>query len=193
MTDQPRIAAIVLAAGFSNRFGSADKLAAKLGADSVLAKTLAAYNTPCLARKIAIVQPDSPHAEICRRAGFDVAINDDAAGGMGGSIACAIKALDNATHALIGLGDMPMILPSSIEHICRAIDPAYSIIIPGHNGRRGHPRLFSAVHFSSLAQLTGDSGARHLIAACPHVLDIAVNDAGLVTDIDTPNALAALQ
>lgn len=190
MRDTPRIAGLVLAAGFSKRFGQDDKLAARLGDTTVLEKALAAYASPRLARKILVLQPDSPHADSGRAAGFEIVENPNADDGMGSSIARAVAGLEDETHALIGLGDMPYIRPGTVDDLCRAVDPAHSIIIPTHDGARGHPRLFSSEHFPLLARLTGDAGARGLIAACPRVFEFAVNDAGITNDIDTPDALA---
>ena len=196
MSAAPRIAANVLAAGFSKRFGKTDKLSASLGKNTLLEKSLAAYASPLLTRKIIVLQADSPHAETCSDAGFEIIVNQNAERGMGSSIACAIAALDDTlddtTHALIGLADMPDIEPQTIDYLCRAVEtdaPSHSIIIPTHDGQRGNPRLFSATHFPLLAQLSGDKGAKSIIAACPNILDFAVHDAGILRDVDTVEAL----
>ena len=93
MAQQAKIAAIVLAAGASHRFGAADKLQAHLDNETLLSRSLAAYADAPLARKIAITRPDKNLAAICAAAGFEVIINHHADDGMGTSIATGIAAL----------------------------------------------------------------------------------------------------
>ena len=92
------------------------------------------------------------------------------------------------THAFIGFGDMPFLLPQTPPLIIRAIDKSVSIIVPTYEGQRGHPVLFQAMHFANLKKLDGDKGGRSIITACPNVLDFAVNDEGVCLDIDTQEA-----
>ena len=93
MSATPTIAAIVLAAGFSRRFGADDKLLADINGQPLLAHSLAAYADAPLSQKIAVLQPQSPMAEICAAAGFETVINNKAAEGMGTSIASAMPVL----------------------------------------------------------------------------------------------------
>ena len=189
MSQMPDIAIIVLAAGSSRRFGSADKLQADINGRSMLAISLTAYEQLNDRRKIAVLAPDSPLETICQAAGFDTVSNPRAAQGMGTSIAAGIAAIDGATHALIGFGDMPYLSPETPPLLAKAIDKDCSIIVPTHKGQRGHPVLFAATHFPLLKKLEGDKGGRGIIAACPNVLDFAVHDAGICADIDTQEAL----
>ena len=61
-----------------------------------------------------------------------------------------------------------------------------------HQGRRGHPVGFSAELFSDLVQLTGDEGARRLIARYPS-RGVEVADPGVLIDVDTKADLAAVR
>ena len=190
MSDTPQIAVVVLAAGASRRFGDADKLQAKIKGVPMLAKSLAAYDRLTAAYKIAVLAPDSALGDICNAAGFDTVTNPRAGEGMGTSLAAGINALpDGVTHAFIGFGDMPFLQPQTLQLIARAIDKSVSIIVPTYQDRRGHPVLFAATHFANLKKLEGDKGGRSIIAACPNVLDFAVNDEGVCLDIDTQEAL----
>lgn len=196
MAQQAKIAAIVLAAGASHRFGAADKLQAHLDNETVLDRSLAAYADAPLARKIAITRPDKNLAAICAAAGFEVIINHRADDGMGTSIATGIAALQGETHALIGLGDMPRLQSQTVALLCQSAETSgrsSSIIMPTHANKRGHPRLFAAAHFNDLAALSGDMGGRLIIEGCDNVMEMPVNDAGVMLDIDTQDHLSAAQ
>jgi molybdenum cofactor cytidylyltransferase len=193
MMQQPKIAAIILAAGASHRFGAADKLQASLDNETVLGRSLAAYKDAPVARKIAIIRADKTLAAICDAAGFEAIINHHADRGMGTSIAAGMAALQDETHALIGLGDMPRLSPQTIARLCQAPTDAAGIAVPVYQNMPGHPRLFGAAHFQSLAALRGETGGKQIIAACEHVMEIAVTDAGVMLDIDTKDQLSAAQ
>ena len=61
---------------------------------------------------------------------------------------------------------------------------AYHVTFSYRDFRRGHPVGFSAELFSELLSLTGDEGARRLLARYPAV-GIEVDDPGALMDIDT--------
>jgi molybdenum cofactor cytidylyltransferase len=65
--------------------------------------------------------------------------------------------------------------------------------VPTLNGKRGNPVLWSKQFFAEMSQVAGDVGARHLIGAYPEmVAEVEMADDGVLTDIDTPQALAKL-
>jgi molybdenum cofactor cytidylyltransferase len=69
-----------------------------------------------------------------------------------------------------------------------------AIAVPVHNGKRGNPVLFGREHFPEMLEAEGDSGAKHLIGR--HAEDVAEVDIGseaIFSDVDTPEALAALK
>lgn len=195
MTQEIKIAAIVLAAGASKRFGTADKLLAPYGPTTILGESLAAYNAAPVARKIAVIRPNDALAALCKTAGFEVVENHAADKGMGSSIATGIAALKGETHALIGLGDMPALKAESVALLCQAAatmaDTNSDIALPTYQNRRGHPRLFAAAHFAYLGSLSADEGARKLIESSENILHVPTDDTAIAYDIDTPDDLAA--
>ncbi|MEF9943630.1 MAG: nucleotidyltransferase family protein, partial [Burkholderiaceae bacterium] len=54
-----------------------------------------------------------------------------------------------------------------------------------HAGRRGHPVGFAAALGAELIALTGEAGAREVLARHPPQ-SIEVKDAGVLLDVDTP-------
>jgi molybdenum cofactor cytidylyltransferase len=61
-----------------------------------------------------------------------------------------------------------------------------------HHGKRGHPAVFGAALFAELADPSLEGGARTVVHRhLDRALLVDVEDAGVLTDIDTPEAYAA--
>jgi len=143
-----------------------------------------------IADVIAVVRPaDSDAQQRLRRLltaeGAQLVVCLDADAGMGHSLACGVRARSNAAGWVIALGDMPAVSPSTISAVRDAIARGHETAAPVHLGRRGHPAGFRSTCRDELLALTGDAGARSVLAAHPPVL-IDVDDPGCLLDIDTP-------
>lgn len=189
MSAAPRLAAIVLAAGASTRFGGV-KLAARLHGRPLLAHALAAIppmrRIVVLGHHAGIVAPLLPD-------GAEIVHNPDPAAGMGSSIACGARHLGAEDAVFVVLGDMPHLAPADYHALAAAWRGAGDICVPVHGGRRGHPVLFGAAHFSQLALLAGDRGARRIFAAPQARISEVASSAGALRDYDTPNDLDTAQ
>jgi len=185
-----RPAVIVLAAGTGSRFGAdGHKLTQRLGASSVLGTTL----RHAIASHLSVVVVTTEAlADTARHlvASRDVAIVPEAGAssgsqrlGMGYSIACGVSSRPDATGWLVLPGDMPMVQTATILAVAAALDH-HPIAYAQHRGRRGHPVGFGAELYSELVQLSGDEGARRLVARYP-AHGVEVNDGGVLIDIDT--------
>ena len=63
-------------------------------------------------------------------------------------------------------------------------------VLPTFDGRRGNPVLLGRALFPEISSLSGDQGARRLLAQhAGQVLEIAVDDPGVLRDVDRPEAL----
>lgn len=108
--------------------------------------------------------------------------------GMGTSIARAVaSAADNAGW-MIALADMPFISPATVRKIAGRLTPT-AIVVPTLAGRYGHPVAFGQAYFSALSRLEGDQGGKRLFKE-GQVLEVAVDDLGILQDIDQPQDLA---
>jgi len=115
--------------------------------------------------------------------------------GQGTSIAAGVAALHPETDAvIIALGDQPRlspeIVPALVEAWRRSGKP---IVAPVYRGVQGTPVLFAAEVFPELRALTGDAGARGVVAARRERVERVAFDAAMPPDVDTPEDFARLR
>jgi molybdenum cofactor cytidylyltransferase len=189
------IGVIVLAAGEGRRFrdvAGADKdklLADCTGRDgavrSVIEQVLLSLPAS-LDKRVLVTTEARPQAmRMAQAYGCDIVSIESS--GMGDSIAAGVAACADLDGWLIVLGDMPFILPSSIERVAAAMaDDAVSV--PVQEGEYGHPVGFGRSFGPQLQALSGDRGARPLFKQ-GRVIEVAVDDPGVLWDIDVPSAL----
>jgi molybdenum cofactor cytidylyltransferase len=194
----PRIAAIVLAAGQSRRMGRDNKLLAEIGGQPMVARTVDAA-LGSAARPVVVVLGHEAQRVRAALAGRDVTFvdNPDYAEGLSTSLRAGLAALpDDIDGALVCLGDMPEVRPAHIDKLIAAFNPVEgrAIIVPTTGGKRGNPVLWAARFFAEMKTVAGDVGARHLIGEHAELVrEVPVDDRGVLIDIDTPEALAALR
>ncbi|HTT12986.1 MAG TPA: nucleotidyltransferase family protein [Burkholderiaceae bacterium] len=123
-------------------------------------------------------------------AGCRLVICEQAREGMGASLACGVRATADAKGWVIALADMPAIEPGSIRAVARALAEGYDTAAAFFGERRGHPVGFANSLYAELAALSGDDGARRILAMQPpHRVSVA--DRGVLLDLDTPAGLKA--
>lgn len=164
---------IVLASGRGERFaasvGTIHKLQVQLAGKTVLQHTLDAVQA----------------------SGLPWHLEDTGHPGMGDSIAAAVRATSQAAGWLILPGDLPLIQSDTLRVITAALSN-HDVVVPVYLGRRGHPVAFSANCGQELQCLRGAQGAASVVRAKTPV-ELAVNDIGCVTDIDTVEDLRAAE
>jgi len=195
---RPRIAAILLAAGRSTRMGGPNKLLTEVDGKTMLrhvAETAAAAQVEDI---IAVTghQHEAVAHELSGIARLSCIHNPDYASGLASSLkkGASEAAARLADAALILLGDMPDISPETLNRLIAAYDPEEGrlICVPAFEGRRGNPVLWDARFFDEMQALTGDMGAKPLIASYEEaVCEVPVPDPAIHRDFDTPEALAA--
>jgi molybdenum cofactor cytidylyltransferase len=189
------IGVIVLAAGQGTRFrqvagADRDKLLADCtGRDgavrSVIEQVLVSLPAS-LEKRVLVTTEDRPQvARMAQAYGFEIVLVESS--GMGDSIAAGVVACPQLGGWLIVLGDMPFILPSTVEQVLAGISDD-GISVPVMNGEYGHPVGFGRTFGPGLMALLGDRGAKPLFASA-RVVEVAVEDAGVLWDVDVPEAL----
>ena len=185
------IVGLLLAAGSAKRFGS-DKLRHELPHGVAMAVQAARHLRSEVQTVFAVVSPDTAPdlSNQLKKESCVVVICDNAAEGMGASLACAARAAGERAGYLVALGDMPFIRPSSIAAVRDALAAGAPLAAPYWRARRGHPVGISGRFFDALLSSKGDEGAKQLLAANEKALvKVPVGDPGVVRDIDTPEDL----
>lgn len=193
-----RVVALVMAAGYSRRYGDTDKRQARLGdGKTLLATTLARIEQAFPQVRVAIREEDdalrlglAPSTPLIRLRRAPL--------GLGASLAEAVAALGrdrrlrDAQAVAVLLGDMPRLQPETLRALQQRITHD-TIWRPCCGGQPGHPVLFGRDVWPELERLTGKTGAKALIQRhASRYRTYDVDDAGTLIDIDTPDALAGL-
>lgn len=182
---------ILLAAGFSHRFGPQNKLLQPLGNGDSIAVQAAKNLIAALPTSLAVVRPSyNKLAEQFWQIQLNVIACPDDKTEMADSLALAIEAASKFEAArdgyVIALADMPFIQPATIIKVVAAIQAGASIAMPSYQGQRGHPVGFSAKFKEALMAVSGEQGARTIIKRHEDELTlIQTDDVGVITDIDT--------
>jgi molybdenum cofactor cytidylyltransferase len=188
MSDAP-VVGILLAAGSASRFGGG-KLMAMLPGANPPTTLIAASLRPLRAAVDSVVavvrDDDAALAAFLRAQGARVTVCPNAADGMGASLAWGVRAAPVASAWVVALADMPWIAVSSVGAIVAALRAGAAVAAPRMDGVRGHPVGFSAACFGELCALSGDEGAKRILAArAASVTLVDVADRGVLLDIDT--------
>lgn len=192
------VAGLILAAGQGLRFGSDKRLAWMPDGRTLLASALQPYVGVCQPLLVVIRPDDVAAREIAKSCGAQVVVCPDAALGMGHALAQGAQALlampgvGGVEGVLIGLADMPRVSRASLQALLQALLASDRPVVPVHQGTFGQPRALPARYVPALASLQGDQGARHLLDWQREALHLAVDDPGVLLDVDTPEDLRTL-
>jgi molybdenum cofactor cytidylyltransferase len=184
------ICAIVLAAGRSRRMGT-QKLLLPLAGTTVIGHVVDQLLTSVLGGIYVVTghQADRVGAELAGRR-VHVVVNADYEAGMLSSVRCGLRALPRACEGvLVALGDQPSITSALVNEMVRAFAAGESgIVVPVHEGRRGHPLLFSVRFADEVLTRHDDVGLRGLLRAHPDdVLELPGGSQAVLSDMDCPD------
>jgi molybdenum cofactor cytidylyltransferase len=181
-------ALILLAAGRSVRFGDTDKLAEPYLGKPLAFHAVTAFEDMPFAFRVAVTL--ETHLDFGGR-GYDVIVNDLPEEGQARSVRLGVAeaARRGAAAAMIALADMPRVTAAQLYRLIDDAEGDDAVVASSDGVKPSPPALFGAAHFDALKQLSGDRGARDLIARGRHV----VTSPAELIDIDTPEDLAALR
>lgn len=199
----PDIAAIVLAAGSSRRYGPHNKLLADIHGTPLIARVVERVAQSSTGQIVVVTGHDAERIEAAvSRADIGTPLsfvhNARHLEGMGTTVAEGIKALGPVIKAaIVTPGDMPDIDALMIDRLIAMFEVSRqaAIIYPAlASGEQRNPVLWPRRFFPQLAALTGDAGGRHLIKAAAALVPaqtIAVPIAADASfaDIDVPDEL----
>jgi molybdenum cofactor cytidylyltransferase len=194
----PRIAALVLAAGQSRRMGGPNKLLEEVDGKPLVAHAVDTARAADVVGIVVVTGHERGRVESAL-AGREVRLvhNPDFAEGLSTSLKAGLQALPaDADGAIVCLGDMPRLKPTHLDRLIAAFNPVEgrTICVPTFRHKRGNPVLWGRRFFAEMQAVAGDVGARHLIGEhADQVAEVEMDDAAVLLDVDTPEALAALK
>jgi len=192
-----KIAAVVLAAGQSNRFGPQNKLLAHLDGRPLL-RGVVEEVVGGGADPVAIVTGCDRLSIEAALAGLPVGFvhNEGWRAGMGSSIAAGVAALgEDVEAAFIVPGDMPRLTSGVFQNLAAVFARAQRpmIVYPATPaGEQRNPVLWPRSYFPKLATLSGPDGAKGLLRRLgPECLSVVADDPAVFADVDTADDLEA--
>lgn len=189
--EKKEVGGIVLAAGRSTRMGRPKPLL-EAGGESFLKLAMRALREGGCEAVVVVVGYGDETAATARDAGAIVVRNREIDSEQIESLRMGLEALPAAAGAAVVLPvDHPLVQGTTVAALVRRWREAPERIVrPLHDGRPGHPTVFPRSVWSDLRRgLPG--GARTVVEDDAHpTLDVAVEDTGVIADIDTPEAYA---
>lgn len=183
---------ILLAAGFSRRFGESDKLLQPLPNGEWMGVASAKHLIQAVPNAIAVIRAENTALrDALTPLGFERCVCDTSDSMMADSLTAGIRFArllnPSVTGYVIALADMPFIHPNTIERVNACLSEGADIVIPTYRSQRGHPVAFSSRFEDALLEVSGDEGARSVIRQFQsRVTYLETDDAGILKDIDTP-------
>jgi molybdenum cofactor cytidylyltransferase len=183
-------AILVLAAGRSTRMRGRDKLLEEVAGQALLAERVDTARKTGAPVRVALPPREVAPARWAALAGAGAMLVEvpDAASGMAASLTAGLAALPaDCPGLLVLLADMPEITAADIAALLAGFDGSEILRGASAEGGPGHPVLFPARDFPTLARLSGDAGARDLLrreAARVRLVPLPARHA--LTDLDTP-------
>ena len=183
------ICAIVLAGGESRRMG-AHKVLLPLGSVTVITHIVDQLLLSVVDRVFVVVGHEGNRTadELSGRS-LTIVANHDYKSGMLSSVRCGIRALPEQSEAvMVALGDQPSITVQLVDDIVRCYRTAgKGILVPVHQGKRGHPIMFSAQYCTEILDQYDDIGLRGLMCVHPEdVFELSVESPAILSDMDSP-------
>ena len=188
-----KLAAAILAAGESRRMGRPKALVPFEGLTFV-EHLLQATKHPRvgIVRVVLGANAESIRAEL-KLDQETVVVNQDWQQGQLSSIQCAIRSLpaDETAGLLLCPVDHPLISSQLVSRLIAEFDSDRKlIVVPTHQGRRGHPVIFHASLYAELLDASPNVGARQVVWAHPDAIaEIETDEAGVILNLNDPETM----
>jgi CTP:molybdopterin cytidylyltransferase MocA len=196
------LAGVILAGGSSRRMGR-PKAALELDGEPFVARIARLMADSGVAPRVVVAGEHARDTWAALPASGDVVPLSNPAPDRGqlSSLAIALRWLleraPECAGALVALVDHPAVAAGTYRALHAAFAgaaPPAAIFLPTHRGRRGHPVVFARALWSELLGLPDSAGARAAVRADPaRVVEVPVDDPGILRDVDTPADLADLR
>ncbi len=182
---------LILAAGQSSRMLGEDKLLKDVAGQPLLRLVTERALSTRVPVTLALPAKSPERLRAVKDLAVSLVQSADSAKGMAFSIRAGVAALPaRCTAVMILPADMPDITREDLMNMCRAWSETQSGVIlraATETGQPGHPVVFPKSCFAKLRALTGDQGARSVIASMDTPLRLVqLPNHHALTDLDTP-------
>jgi len=192
---RPKVAAIVLAAGASTRYGQPKQLL-PVGPRTMLQHVVDVVLASPVDQTIVVLGHRAGEIGANVRQGLLTAAdtpivivsNEEWEAGLSTSVQAGLRAVrPEAQAALFVLADQPAITPEIIAALLgRYQETRAPIVVPTYQGQRGNPALFDRSLFAELMKVRDDQGGRQLIDRYGDRIErVEVGSEAVLVDVDT--------
>lgn len=191
-TAKPRIAAIILAAGGSTRFGKAKQLHPYQG-EPLIRRAVNATMEAGVEEVIVVLGAGATdiEKELDGISGIRIVVNPDWHTGLASSLRVGLSAISDADGVLVTLADQPFIGSAALRKLIEQFGDTRRIIASKYSDTVGAPAIFGNEYLDELKTLTGDHGAGKWIQSRISEVTIVPLESAAI-DIDTPDDVARL-
>lgn len=182
------IAAIILAAGASTRFGQPKQLLDWDGQPLLAHVTRVALASQAWPVLVVLGYQAEEIGQAITGLPVEIIHNPHWSQGLSTSVRAGLKALPNHVAGVLMIqADQPYLTPALLNGLmARFAASDADVVAPFHQGLRGTPVLFGRPLFEDLGAIQGDKGGRDLIAChADRLARFEVDDPNVFQDIDT--------
>jgi molybdenum cofactor cytidylyltransferase len=185
------IAAVVLSAGESSRMGR-PKALLPIDGETFVEKIVGTLKKTSLGKIVVVLGHNAGEMkQRMQHLPVEILVNPDYKLGQLSSLQVAVRHLEqnpDCDAMLVHLVDHPYIDAKLVEAMIERFTASGKlIIVPRHEGKRGHPVIFSRRLFGELLSAPSDQGAKAVVNAHrDDTLEVDTTNEGITLDIDTP-------
>ena len=188
--------ALILCAGRSSRLGAFKPLL-PLGEETLIERVIRLFREAGVVDMTAVVGHRAESIlPLLERHGVRPVLNARYDEGMFSSLRAGIGSLDRSRRAFFVLPvDIPLVRPETLQALIDAfLDGEIDVCRPCFRGRYGHPPLIASALIPAIEEFDGKGGLRALLARWRgRTADVAVEDPGILLDVDTRDDYEAAQ
>jgi molybdenum cofactor cytidylyltransferase len=189
------LSTVILAAGASRRLGYS-KLTLTIDGEAVIHRTVRLF-VEAHVGPITVVTGFEKEALETALSDLPVTFthNPHHEEGMSSSVKTALPIINRSDLVLFHLGDKPLITVEAVYRVLRAYDSAdKGIIVPVHNGVKGHPVLIDVKKYrAAIESAEGEGGLRDIVAAHKDDVLFLESEEGVILDVDKEDDVTLLR
>lgn len=198
---EPRVSAVLLAAGLSARMGEKNKLLLPFRGRTLIEHMVDVLLASRLAEVVVVLGHEAERVRpLLAGRPLTLVHHPHFAEGMGSSLKAGLRKVSpDATGIMVCLTDHPLLEPTDIDHLIAAFGSenggkARDIAVPYYKGQRGNPVLFATRYLDEVLATRGPvAGCRGIVQRYPEAMQaVEMPDDHILRDIDTPEDYRAL-